>query len=454
MKYLIKNHKGLSIIQANLHRCRLAQDLLIQYVLENNIHIAIVSEPHRIPTHWFVDENGDAAIWVAPSVLKSQVCIKSLNKEKGFVAIKLDNIVIYSCYISPNITIQNFEEILFNLEKEIDKTDTKKIIIAGDLNAKSVAWGSRLTDVRGYKVMELANRNDLILVRSEGEYTFERSGFTSLIDIILCGRDCFTSLTKSAILDVYTASDHRYILHLFKGLGKKPKQNTNKHISNKLHIEEFGYRYSTWADTHNPLLIDNNRDIDNYINKVKNLIKLSMKNPHPSKHDPWGKPYKWVINTLNKRPPPNNMNDKDITNIINSLFITKPTEYSNRNYYNQDTNSEEDDIKENEVLVAVKKVKKRAMGLDDIPSEAVWALGNNALKHLTHIFKTCFQNGYFPNEWKNARVILIPKKQNLNNSSWRPLCIISNWAKAFEYCLKEKLNKYITYRDNQFGFTK
>ncbi|XP_078051412.1 uncharacterized protein LOC144477557 [Augochlora pura] len=240
MTYLTK---GLSIIQINLHRCKLAQDLLTQYVLENNIHIAIISEPYRPPTHWFVDEKGDAAIWVTPPALKTQNNIKSLFKDKGLVAIQFNKLEIFSCYISPNISIQNFEEILNNLEKEIGKTDPKKTIIAGDLNAKAVAWGSKYTDARGYKIIEMANRKDLVLIKSDGEYTFERAGRTSPIDIILCGRDCYLALVKSSILEEYTASDHRYVLHLFKWPEKRQNQNSNKHSPNKIDIDEFGYRY-------------------------------------------------------------------------------------------------------------------------------------------------------------------------------------------------------------------
>ncbi|XP_078051511.1 uncharacterized protein LOC144477651, partial [Augochlora pura] len=168
--------RGLSIIQINLHRCKLAQDILTQYVLENNIYIVLISEPYRHPTQWFVDDNGDAAIWVTPPALKTQINIKSSYKDKGFMAIKFNELEIVSCYISPNIFIQHFEEILDKLEKEIGKSDSRNTIIAGDLNSKAVAWGSKRTDLRGYKIIEMANRNDLVLIKSDGDYTFERAG--------------------------------------------------------------------------------------------------------------------------------------------------------------------------------------------------------------------------------------------------------------------------------------
>ncbi|XP_078051372.1 uncharacterized protein LOC144477519 [Augochlora pura] len=217
----------------------------------------------------------------------------------------------------------------------------------------------------------------------------------------------------------------------------------------------------TWTDTYNPLEISNDSDVDNYI--VKDVAKArkelitarrraqrqiakqedpviinTYQNIHKDKkkklkkeinkakdnmwqtlidsveHDPWGKPYKWVINTLRKRLPPTIMEDNDITTIVDKLFITNPNECTNRIYNIQDMNTEEEALNENEVLAAVKKVKKKAMGLDKIPSEAVWALGNNALGHLTHLFNMCYNLGYFP----------------------------------------QRLNKHITYRDNQYGFCK
>ncbi|XP_078051353.1 uncharacterized protein LOC144477502 [Augochlora pura] len=43
-------------VQINLHTCRLAHDLLTQYVYENEVDIILISEPYRILDTWYGDK--------------------------------------------------------------------------------------------------------------------------------------------------------------------------------------------------------------------------------------------------------------------------------------------------------------------------------------------------------------------------------------------------------------
>lgn len=55
--------------------------------------------------------------------------------------------------------------------------------------------------------------------------------------------------------------------------------------------------------------------------------------------------------------------------------------------------------------------------------------------------------------WKKRRLMIIPKKSGPDGSiGWRPLCILSLMAKLFEYCLKDRLLRLVTFRENQYGF--
>ncbi|XP_078047553.1 uncharacterized protein LOC144475474 [Augochlora pura] len=152
------HNKGdkLTFLQINLHRCRLAQDLLLQYVSEKGIHVVIISELYRILSHWYSDSNADAAIWVTPLARKKFINIKKITNKKGIVAAAVDELKIYSCYISPNIRRHEFLKRLNELEREVTRLGSKNTIIAGDFNAKSIAWGSKNTDKRGYDIMEMA----------------------------------------------------------------------------------------------------------------------------------------------------------------------------------------------------------------------------------------------------------------------------------------------------------
>lgn len=64
----------------------------------------------------------------------------------GFVRVKIGVIFIYSSYISPNIPINEFENIINNLVR--DAAQHKPMIIGGDFNAWAVDRGSQRTNKR------------------------------------------------------------------------------------------------------------------------------------------------------------------------------------------------------------------------------------------------------------------------------------------------------------------
>ncbi|XP_078051813.1 uncharacterized protein LOC144477961 [Augochlora pura] len=237
------------ILQINLHRCKLAQELLTQYVEEKEISIVVISEPYRIPDSWYGDLKHDAAIWVTPMYTRKCSNIQSVTKDKGVVGIAIDQLKVFSCYISPNIPLSEFQEVLALLEKEVSRVGPNHSIIAGDLNAKAVTWGSRYTDNRRYEVLEMAIRNDMTPIRSRGDHTFERNGGKSLIDIMICGKECAAALTKSIILDEYTASDHRYVKHIFrhKNSDKQPKQRTIQQTTTRVDLDKFIDKLQEWT---------------------------------------------------------------------------------------------------------------------------------------------------------------------------------------------------------------
>lgn len=58
---------------------------------------------------------------------------------QGFVWAKVDSLVIYSCYCSPNCTLQEFDAFLGDLKASIRSQLNRQVnlIVAGDLNAHS-----------------------------------------------------------------------------------------------------------------------------------------------------------------------------------------------------------------------------------------------------------------------------------------------------------------------------
>ena len=78
---------------------------------------------------------------------------------------------------------------------------------------------------------------------------------------------------------------------------------------------------------------------------------------------------------------------------------------------------------------------------------------------LTNIFNACISTGYFPKVLKTAEVVPIFKKGEKEfRSNYRPISILNLFAKLFEKCLLDQLNKYFVSNNlispNQYGFMK
>lgn len=133
------------VLQCNTNHSWPAQDLLAQCMIEKDIGVCAVAEPRHVPnsSFWFASKDGKAAWTWRPEDL-SRTCAL-IAKGNCFVAIKYDNFHLISCYISPNVPLDEFLDEL----GDIVRITGKRTIICEDLNSKSVLWEFRYTDRRG-----------------------------------------------------------------------------------------------------------------------------------------------------------------------------------------------------------------------------------------------------------------------------------------------------------------
>lgn len=78
------------------------------------------------------------------------------------------------------------------------------------------------------------------------------------------------------------------------------------------------------------------------------------------------------------------------------------------------------------------------------------------------MWRACFtsylKQGYFPDKWKRARLILLKKegKQDLIPSSYRPICLLDESGKLFENIIAKRITDVLERNEglseNQFGF--
>lgn len=211
------------LIQININHCWDAYNLLQQYMTEHEIAIAIISEPIHIPQDNCACSTDQKAIITWKAQLIRAQC-KTVSIGEGFVAIMYNKIVLFSCYISPNIGTTKFEEILDELEYGIKRLNPHYLIICGDFNAKSTAWGSLHTCPKGKILEDWAIANELILVNKGSTPTCTRQQGDSIIDTTWVNPRTTSLLHDWRVTeDAMTYSDHNYIEFSLgdKGLNKE-----------------------------------------------------------------------------------------------------------------------------------------------------------------------------------------------------------------------------------------
>lgn len=130
------------------------------------------------------------------------------------------------------------------------------------------------------------------------------------------------------------------------------------------------------------------------------------------------------------------------------------SEYKNSNI--------EPDVSEIEIQESIKKTKSgKAPGPDGFPPDCVKRLGRIKIEILIILFNKCLRDGRFPKSWKLARVIVLPKRLDIDLqaiSSYRPIALLSVASKLLERVIVNRVQSQYNERglssDRQFGFKK
>ncbi|GBN08320.1 hypothetical protein AVEN_274510-1 [Araneus ventricosus] len=78
----------------------------------------------------------------------------------------------------------------------------------------------------------------------------------------------------------------------------------------------------------------------------------------------------------------------------------------------------------------------------------------------TQVLNACFINGFFPENWKTAEVVLIPKegKDLKDYKSYRSNCLLPVWGKIVDKLIANRLTYFLEenkiLKNNQYGFRK
>lgn len=114
-----------------------------------------------------------------------------------------------------------------------------------------------------------------------------------------------------------------------------------------------------------------------------------------------------------------------------------------------------------EVERAVKKIgDRKAPDPDGIPGKALKIASNIIVDRLAQILTQCLREGHFPDEWKEAMLVLIPKegKSKDSPSAYRLICLLGEVDKLLERVIANRLQRHQAKEQEQalssaqFGF--
>lgn len=115
-------------------------------------------------------------------------------------------------------------------------------------------------------------------------------------------------------------------------------------------------------------------------------------------------------------------------------------------------------VTQTELIKHISTLKNNsASGPDGVSVRLVKTCHEYLLLPMCHVFNLCFEKGKIPQTWKDSVVTPIFKSGNRKLlTNYRPISVISNIAKLFEKCLKQRLvsflDKHKILSNKQYGF--
>lgn len=102
------------------------------------------------------------------------------------------------------------------------------------------------------------------------------------------------------------------------------------------------------------------------------------------------------------------------------------------------------EVTEIQVLNIISSMKSKATGHDGINISTISLCVPHILPHLTHVVNFCIKNSVFPEEWKKAYVVPVPKTSKPNSYSHiRPISILPTFSKILEKILHKQLDEHL-----------
>lgn len=181
--------------------------------------------------------------------------------------------------------------------------------------------------------------------------------------------------------------------------------------------------------------------------------------------NPWGLPYKLVLNKLRSLESDITlrMKHEDVLSLVEELFPTKDEALGYNDWSNFQWN-DDDEITPGEVYRNIKKrqLANTAPGPDGVKTSVLKKIPDSMLDKIQECLTCCLREGVFPMEWKVANLVLIPKGEPNMGAvpKVRPICLLDDIGKIFERILADRILHWMNEHavaqlsGSQFGFRK
>jgi len=276
--------------QLNMNHCWQAYNLLSQTEVEKEVDVVIAADPQGI-THeaggWLLSTGtGRAAL----GIVGPKITVGHVVRDDEFVAARLNgNVFVVSCYVSPRPAIAHFTDFLQNLDDVIKGLGQgTKVIVAGDFNARSAAWGDWETNARDDELAIFADMLNLVIVNESSNPTFTGRGVGSIVDVTMVSENLAASITNWTVEnDTDNGSDHQTISFV---LDNNANRSTNSAHSRKwntsrgVELEAFatGILLARWTNPNTDNLADANsiaEDFEKTVTKAADFACPHIKAP-------------------------------------------------------------------------------------------------------------------------------------------------------------------------------
>lgn len=164
--------------------------------------------------------------------------------------------------------------------------------------------------------------------------------------------------------------------------------------------------------------------------------------------DPWGLPYKLVMRKLRTSSPAlsETLEIAHLDRLLDSLF---PKSSISKTLAEILPSVEVDDI-EVSLVEVMRLIRKRpyrnaAPGPDNVKATVWKKVPDIILRHLANLYTLCLRTGSFPEPWKKAALVLIPKGSEKAQRSVkaRPICLLDEVGKTFERVISNRINRWL-----------